>query len=83
LRDRPLSQVIDEMADTRAAALAWLRELTPSQLARTGQHTAAGRLSAGEIIHHKAWHDLLHVQQICRMISIPLDARSGAMRRYH
>ena len=83
LRGRPLADVLDEMAQTRAAALAWLRELTPAQLARTGRHSAVGRLSAAEIIHHKAWHDLLHLQQICRMISIPLDAGSGSMRRYH
>ena len=46
-------------------------------------HSAIGTLSATDIIHHKGWHDLLHIQQICRMLSIPLDAGSGAMRQYH
>lgn len=83
LRDRPLGDVLDQMARQRADALVWLRALTPAQLARAGRHSAAGPLSAGDIIHHKAWHDLQHIQQICRMLSGPLDASSGAMRRYH
>jgi hypothetical protein len=83
MRTRSLAAVLDEMARQRTEALGWLRELTPEMLARTGRHSAMGPLSAAEIICHKGWHDLLHVQQICRMLAIPLDAGSGAMRRYH
>ena len=83
LQSKPLAEVLDQMARQRGDALVWLRELTPEQLARTGRHSAAGPLSAADIIHHKAWHDLLHVRQICTMLSGPLDAGSGAMRKYH
>jgi hypothetical protein len=83
LRGRPLGGVLDQMARQRAEALLWLRALTPQQLARTGRHSTAGLLTAAEIIHHKAWHDLLHIGQICRMLSVPLDAGSGAMRKFH
>lgn len=83
LRSLPLAEVLDRMTRQRAEALPWLRGLTPEQLARTGVHGAIGQLSAAEIIHHKGWHDLLHIQQICRMLAIPLDAGSGAMRQYH
>ena len=83
LRDRPLADVLDQMTRQRAEALVWLRPLTPAQLARTGRHSAAGPLSAGDIIHHKAWHDLQHIQQICQMLSGPLHEGSGAMRKYH
>lgn len=83
LRGRPLAGVLDEMARTRSGAVVWLRELSPEALRRTGQHAEVGSLSAAEIIHHKAWHDLLHVQQICRMLSAPLDAGSGGMRQFH
>jgi hypothetical protein len=71
------------MARQRAEALVWLCALTPAQLARTGRHSTAGSLTAAEIINHKAWHDLLHIGQICRMLSVPLDAGSGAMRKFH
>ena len=83
LQSKPLADVLDQLARQRGDALVWLRELTPAQLARTGRHSAAGALSAADIIHHKAWHDLLHVRQICGMLSGPLDAGSGAMRKYH
>lgn len=83
LQSKPLADVLRQMARQRDEALVWLRQLTPEQLARTGRHSAAGPLSAGEIIHHKAWHDLLHVRQICAMLSGPLDVGSGAMRKYH
>ena len=83
LQSKPLADVLDQMTQQRGDALVWLRELTPQQLARTGRHSAAGALSAADIIHHKAWHDLLHMRQICSMLSGPLDAGSGAMRKYH
>ena len=83
LQAKPLAEVLDQLARQRGDALVWLRELTPAQLARTGRHSAAGPLSASDIIHHKAWHDLLHVRQVCGMLSGPLDAGSGAMRKYH
>ena len=83
LRGQPLGDVLDELTRTRTAALAWLGDLPPELLGRTGQHAEIGLLSAAEIIHHKAWHDLLHVQQVCRMLSLPLDAGSGGMRQFH
>ena len=83
MRKRPLTGAIDEMAQRRTIALGWLRELTPQELERTGTHAIVGPLSVTEIIHHKAWHDLLHIQQISRMLSKPLDAGSGGMRQFH
>lgn len=83
LRSRPLAEVLDAFARERADAVEWLRGLAPEALARTGRHATVGRLSAAEVIHHKAWHDLLHVEQICRMLAIPLDAGSGPMRKFH
>ena len=83
LRSRPIGEILDEMARGRKDTDAWLRALTPVELARTGRHSIIGALSVGEIIHHKAWHDLQHAQQIARMLSGPLDAGSGGMRQFH
>jgi DinB superfamily len=83
LREKALADLLDEMTATRAAAMVWLRGLSPELFERTGQHSEVGLLSATEILHHKAWHDLLHIQQVCRMLSVPLDAGSGGMRRWH
>jgi hypothetical protein len=31
------------------------------------------------IVHHVAYHDLLHVRQVATLISAPLDAERGPM----
>ena len=36
LRERPLAEILDEMERTRAAALVWLRELTPADAEQNG-----------------------------------------------
>ena len=80
LRNKPLAALLDELARQRAAAVAWLRGLSDEQLRRVGIHSAAGRVSVADLIHHKAWHDLLHIEQVCRLIAVPLDEHRGAMR---
>jgi hypothetical protein len=82
LRTRPLGDVLDTFARERAEAVAWVRDLAPDMLARTARHSTAGDLTAAEIIHHKAWHDLLHIEQVCLLLARPLDERRGAMQRF-
>ena len=82
LRSQPLPALLDEFARRRAQDIGWLRALTPEALVRTGQHEIAGAVSAADIVHHVAWHDLLHIGQICRMLAAPLHERRGAMRAF-
>lgn len=79
LRSQPVAALLEEFARQRAGAVAWLRGLPPEALARTGRHSVAGRLTVAEIVHHKAWHDLLHVRQMCTLLAAPLDEQRGAM----
>ncbi len=79
----PLDQLLSDFATRRASIVAWLRQLTPTDLNRFGNHQSVGRLTAAEIINHKAWHDLSHIQQICRIIAAAPDALSGPMRQFH
>jgi hypothetical protein len=63
----PLDDVAALLADwraTRAQHLAWLRDLTPAQLARTGRSTRFGQMTAREHIIEWAYHDLDHTRQI-------------------
>jgi hypothetical protein len=78
-RARPVVQLIDELTAMRAEESAWVRTLSADQLLRTGRHEIAGRLLVSEIIHHEAWHDLLHIRQVCGLLAAPLDAARGAM----
>lgn len=48
----------------RADNLAFLRTLTPVQLAQGGQHPRYGRISAREHIVEWAYHDLEHLRQL-------------------
>ena len=80
LRRKPLAELLDELERQRVEAVAWLRGLSDEQLRRVGIHSAAGRVTVADLIHHKAWHDLLHIEQVCRLIAGPLDERRGAMR---
>jgi hypothetical protein len=82
LRGRPLKALLEEFTRQRGGAVTWLRVLQPESLARTGRHSAAGPVAAADIIHHVAWHDLLHVEQVCRLLAAPLDERRGAMRMF-
>jgi len=82
LRLLPLQVLLDDFARVRADAVAWLRGLPPDAFSRAGLHSVAGRVTVADLVHHKAWHDLLHVQQVCRMLAGPLDERRGAMRMF-
>ena len=80
LRDQPLTAILDELTAVRIEAMALVRSLTSEQLARTGRHETAGNVSAADIIHHIAYHDLVHIAQINTLLRDPIDRARGAMR---
>ncbi|HYM14328.1 MAG TPA: DinB family protein [Dehalococcoidia bacterium] len=82
LRSRQLKTLLDEFARQRGGAVMWLRNLQAESLVRTGEHSVAGVVSAADIIVHVAWHDLLHVEQVCRLLAPAFDEHRGAMRRF-
>lgn len=82
LRGKQLKTLLDEFARQRGGAVMWLRNLQAESLARTGEHAVAGVVSAADVIFHVAWHDLLHVEQLCRLLAPALDERRGAMRAF-
>ena len=79
LWDAPLGTLLDAFAKRRAEAVAWLRTLTPEQLANSGRHSYAGRITAAEQVNHFAYHDLAHIRQTCNLLIPPIDAMRGAM----
>lgn len=80
LRQRPLADLLDEFERDRTEGIALLRRLTPDDLARTGQHSVAGALTIADIVHHIAYHDLLHLAQIAGLLAAPVEQRRGSMR---
>jgi hypothetical protein len=79
LRDKPLAALLDQFGAERARAVEWAETITAEQLRRAGQHQVVGELTVAEVIHHKAWHDLLHVRQVTALIAVPLDEGRGGM----
>jgi len=82
MRAWPIARLLDEFAVRRSAALENLSRLGPEELARSGNHSAAGAVSAADVVHHVAFHDLLHIGQITQLICAPIEERRGAMRMF-
>ena len=79
MRAWPVSRLLDEFAAARGEAMEMVRGVTPNQLSRTGRHEVAGTITIEGILHHVAYHDLAHISQIAKLLSLPLDAPRGAM----
>lgn len=79
-RSKPFPALLSEFEDGRVEAVALVRSLTPEQLDWRGVHQGVGELSIAEVIHHLAFHDLLHVSQAAQLALSPLEPLRGAMR---
>ena len=64
----------------RAENLAFLRALTPEQLAHSGEHPTYGRISAREHIIEWAYHDLEHMRQLQATLEARLYPAIGGFR---
>jgi hypothetical protein len=82
LRGRPLDDALEVFAELRAEAMTLLRSIEPAQLGQRGTHSVAGEISVADIIHHVAYHDLLHVEQVARLLYVPIERERGAMRMF-
>ena len=78
-RDRPLADLLDDFAAHRANTVEWMRTLGPAGLERVGNHEITGRVTVSDVVHHIAFHDLVHVAQIANLIAAPLNAARGGM----
>lgn len=72
--EREPSELLEMFARLRGYNLAMFRRLTPSELARTGEHNERGTESLGLMIRMEAGHDLSHIDQIKRYLAA-IDGR--------
>jgi hypothetical protein len=80
LRGRPARELLQMFTERRAQAMLLLERMQPEDLRRRGRHELAGEVSAADVIHHMAYHDLLHVAQAAGLLAEPIERRRGAMR---
>ncbi len=67
----------------RRANLKWLRTLKPVELRRKGLHQTVGEVTAGEMIHEWAFHDLGHLKQMMEVKRYALWPHMGNMRKFY
>ena len=67
----------------RRANVKWLRTLRPAQLTRRGVHQKVGEITAGEMIHEWAFHDLGHLKQILEVKRYALWPRIGNLQAFY
>ncbi|MGE0135072.1 MAG: DinB family protein [Dehalococcoidia bacterium] len=79
---RTPAELLDEFTERRRADVEWLRTLAPSAWERDGEHSAAGRVTASEMLFHAAHHDLVHLAQLARMLSEWFEPHRGGMRMF-
>lgn len=66
------TQLAEQFRDLRSINLHFWRRLTPSDLARTGEHLGAGvHLSLGQLRRIHAGHDLVHLDQLQTYLTAP------------
>ena len=81
-RARPAGELLDDFERQRAAHVEWLRGLPAEAFARTGEHSEVGAVTAGELLHHIAYHDQQHLGQLTRMLGGRFEPLRGPMRRF-
>lgn len=74
------TEMLSAWRSARAVNLAFLRTLTPAQLAQTGQHPRYGRISVREHSIEWAYHDLEHLRQLHATIEARLYPAIGSFR---
>ncbi len=80
---RETSDLLDELDQQRAEHVAWLRQLTPEQLARQGQHQEVGEIRVIDLAHQWAAHDMDHLRQMSLMIQQHLAPLMGNTRAFY
>jgi hypothetical protein len=81
-RSQPFEKVLAEFEQGRAPCIALLRTIPQDQLSLRGLHSELGELSIADVIHHTAYHDLVHIAQAAELTGAPLEPLRGAMRRF-
>lgn len=72
------AEMLAAWRSARAENLAFLRALTPEQLAHAGEHPRYGRISAREHIIEWAYHDGEHLRQLLATVEARLYPAIGA-----
>lgn len=65
--ERPLADMLRELAHWRAETVELLTTLVNWNWARTGQHLEEGRMSIRQLVEHMTGHESLHLDEVLRL----------------
>ena len=77
-----LGRLLSEFERRRNEDVTLLRTLSTGDLNRAGEHEQVGEISVSDLAHYCACHDMMHVQQIARILQSQLADSVGNMRRF-
>ncbi len=83
-RTRSVTELLVEFRLLRQENIATLRgwNLTPTDLARTGQHPDFGRVTLGQLLSTWVVHDLGHIGQVARVMAKQYGSQVGPWQAY-
>ena len=62
--ERSVQDLLRQFSELRRESVAWLRSVDTAAFDREGEHDEAGTITAGQLIHYWAVHDLTHLRQL-------------------
>ncbi|MGE5596227.1 MAG: DinB family protein [Hyphomicrobiales bacterium] len=80
--ERPMEELLREFERERAKSVAWAAGLDRSRLDRVGEHDEAGEVTASNILHYWARHDLSHLRQLLTAVELPLHPYLGNTKKF-
>jgi hypothetical protein len=81
-RERDLTSLLEELSRERRESIAAIGALTPDRLARSGDHAEVGEITAENLVHYWACHDLTHLRQVEGILRDSLAGHVGNMSKY-
>jgi len=76
---QPIPALLDQLEASRRKTCAWLRGLTPDDLARTASHNTAGEFTLANLLHYWPIHDMAHIRGVQRMLNSVLRHEAGGL----
>lgn len=80
--ERPVAAVIEEFATGRNEGIALVTALAPSDLDRSAEHAAVGRVTVGELLQEWVFHDRNHIRQLLANAQARAWPRMGNTQRF-
>ena len=81
--DKNAASVLASFTEQRRHNVAWLKTLATKTLMRVGAHAEVGPISANDLLHEWAFHDLGHLKQVLEIKRYGLYPHIGNLQKFY